>query len=44
MTEAQIEAAEAAVRKFVNDAGYGSYISEAVCRELAIAVLKAIHA
>lgn len=44
MTEAQIEQATAAVRQFANNSGYGTFISDAQCRELAIAVLKAIHA
>lgn len=41
MTERQIKAGTAAVRKLIDDAGYGSWVSDDICREVAIAVLKA---
>ena len=40
-TEAEIDAGTAAVRNAINASGYGSWVSDAQCQELASAVLEA---
>lgn len=41
--ESDIKAAAAAVRKMINEAGYGAFVTDAQCREMAIAVLVAVR-
>ena len=41
--EADIEAATAAVRRLINESGYGAFVSDTQCREFAIAVLVAVR-
>ena len=41
-TEEQVELGTAAVRDYINSAGYGSYVSNDICRDIAIAVLEVV--
>jgi hypothetical protein len=42
--EEQLGAGTAAVRKYVDGAGYGGYVNDEKCREIAAAVLTAVTA
>lgn len=42
-TETQIEAGAAAVRQKIDATGYGRWVSDDQCREVAVAVLEAVE-
>lgn len=43
MTDAELNAGAAAVRKYADDSGYGSYIDDEKCRAMAAAVIEALE-
>lgn len=41
--EGDIRAATVAVRKMITDSGYGAFVTDEQCRDMAIEVLKAVR-